>query len=546
MNNHFVTWVLAVWMVMGAAVACDSGKSSVKDEDVLNNTNNQQDVQQPDVPDDVQVTDPEELLRLAPDHEIVKVSLFQAVEVVLHENGQLQDPVNAVIVGGIDARLVVWVTAASPRPVVLVVTATSGAQVWQTEAEVTFATQVNTAQPAAAVSLVIPGNAIQATPGITVRVVDPAAEKVAESVEHPARFFSMEAPYVVPTASEMPPVKLELIPIRYLRRGTEYLPDTSEAQIRRYRELLEAVYPGKFEITLQEEMFWDDPFTWTGNFDFGDLNVALRNRKNNSDSPRESYWYALVAPAETFSAYCGSSCVTGQSYLVTDPAAHSYRVGGGMGFSGESSAWTLVHELGHLFGRRHSGCNVSKDDRDYPYDGGRIGVWGYDVRMGAWLDPQVAADFMGYCDPSWVADYTWNALYERMVHLWGLYPPMMWGAPGAGAGDAEAPEVPGAGVGAPGAGDAQGVGAGAPGAGDWVRPLDVNLVSRTARWGELTEPAHLSERMDVVVFGPSGPTTVGVPVVFQSHGGGFTLEVPLDFDGMELFLPGFSDILLSF
>ena len=31
---------------------------------------------------------------------------------------------------------------------------------------------------------------------------------------------------------------------------------------------------------------------------------------------------------------------------------------------------------------------------------------------------------MGYCDPSWVSDYTWNGLYDRISELAQLYPPV--------------------------------------------------------------------------------------------------------------------------
>jgi hypothetical protein len=72
---------------------------------------------------------------------------------------------------------------------------------------------------------------------------------------------------------------------------------------------------------------------------------------------------------------------------------------------------------------------VSDTDPSYPHSGGSIGEWGYDLIRGELVEPSTA-DFMGYCDPSWVSDYTYTALFNRLVAVnagaqWQFEPSML-------------------------------------------------------------------------------------------------------------------------
>ena len=455
----------------------------------------------PDADADADTPEPDELVRLATELSIVKISLFQSVEVPFWREGDPFAPAPVVILPDRALRVAVWASweaGAAPRPVTLTVSAipASGEPV-HLQDEVTFPATTEPADPGTAAFLDLPAGLVRPGLALSVRLLDGTAAAVPEEEAHPARAGTLAAPLSVQVEPERAPVRLVLIPIRYQDGATDYLPDTGEAQLRLYRALLEATYPGAFDLVLHAELAWDDPFTWTGNFDFGDLNGELVDLKASEGDAPESYYYALVAPAESFSAYCGGSCVTGQSYEVSDPASSDYRVGGGMGFAGESSAWTMVHELGHMFGRSHTGCDVSLDDGDFPYDDGMLGSWGLDPRTGAWIDPATTADFMGYCDPTWVSDYTWNGLYERIEALAQLYPP----APPAA-----------------------------------VRLVHANLAAGTLRIGALLHGRGRSGRTVRVI---AGGRELDAPATFQSGGTAFTFELPADLDPRTLLLPEF-------
>ena len=123
-------------------------------------------------------------------------------------------------------------------------------------------------------------------------------------------------------------------------------------------------------------------------------------------------------------------------------------VKGGIGVSrGRTSVVSLdnkniAHELGHNFGLSHAPCirgfilspdEVLTDvDPQYPYDGGSIGVWGYDdnnskrrtggysldhlfeygTNLGNVVDPRWFRDIMGYCYPEWISDYHFRKALE--------------------------------------------------------------------------------------------------------------------------------------
>lgn len=73
-----------------------------------------------------------------------------------------------------------------------------------------------------------------------------------------------------------------------------------------------------------------------------------------------------------------------------------------------------AHEIGHNMGRSHAPCNVS-GDASYPYGGASIGQFGMDgIQNGtpSLLHPNNYVDMMSYCDPVWISDYTYKALYN--------------------------------------------------------------------------------------------------------------------------------------
>jgi hypothetical protein len=71
-----------------------------------------------------------------------------------------------------------------------------------------------------------------------------------------------------------------------------------------------------------------------------------------------------------------------------------------------------AHELGHTWGRDHSACgNPPQQDPQFPYSGGNIGRFGFDVRERILKQPETS-DIMGYCGDSWISDYTFRGVMD--------------------------------------------------------------------------------------------------------------------------------------
>ncbi len=76
---------------------------------------------------------------------------------------------------------------------------------------------------------------------------------------------------------------------------------------------------------------------------------------------------------------------------------------------------TIAHELGHTMELYHSPCGgAGTPDRNYPYDDGSVGNWGYDLRDEVLVNP-LTADLMGYCEPVWISDYHYNKAFAYLM-----------------------------------------------------------------------------------------------------------------------------------
>lgn len=211
-------------------------------------------------------------------------------------------------------------------------------------------------------------------------------------------------------------LKVVLVPVRYDADGTGRLPDTSEAQLERYREAIFSQYPiTDVAISVRDPMPWSDTIDADGTGWTELLQALLVQRARDGAAPTE-YYYGIFAPDVSFGRFCRRGCVLGLG-PVAEPDEPLYRGAIGLGFSGDASAETAVHELGHAHGRLHAPCGVNDSDPGFPYASGGIGEWGYNILDGTLLSPGENSDFMSYCEPTWVSDYTYAALAERIAYV---------------------------------------------------------------------------------------------------------------------------------
>jgi hypothetical protein len=212
-------------------------------------------------------------------------------------------------------------------------------------------------------------------------------------------------------------LRVRLIPVQYQADGSNRLPDTSAAQVKRYQELFMGMYPvSNVEVTVNDSVGWGQTISQNGS-GWDELLNAMYSYRQSQNPSSDTYFYGIFAPASSMASYCSQGCVAGLSAVPGTNDGY-LRASIGLGFSGEDAAQTAVHEVGHAHGRNHAPCtpfgSLSGVDGNYPYSGGKTGVWGYHVLTGKFYSPDSSKDMMSYCEPAWISDYNFQGLYKRV------------------------------------------------------------------------------------------------------------------------------------
>ncbi len=215
------------------------------------------------------------------------------------------------------------------------------------------------------------------------------------------------------------PVTLHVVPIQYNGDGSGRVPNMSGPAMAAIRATFFATYPITDLRVVEEDVLpYDGVVTAGGGWEaLLSRIVALRAEAAPAEN---AYFYGLFLPAPSFEEFCGGGCTVGLSSVPTSPFDSWARTSIGLGYLGTADD-TLVHEVGHAHGRMHAPCgNPPGPDGRYPYGGGGIGSWGYDIVLNEVRDPSVYTDMMGYCSPTWISDYTFSALHDWIVEVEAL------------------------------------------------------------------------------------------------------------------------------
>lgn len=232
-------------------------------------------------------------------------------------------------------------------------------------------------------------------------------------------------------ARETGPLKIVFVPVRHDNR----VPDTSTETIAAYAAEVQNLYPS-VEVVASVRDAITSAQSGTS-VDLGGILNQVTEQREIDVAPEDVYYYGLIDPASSFNTYCNGGCTTGVGW-VTDADgwwAAGHRAAVGIGF-GNRGVGTFAHELGHNHGRNHAPCGgASGTDSSYPHSGAYIGTWGYDFLTGELIDPTEYRDFMSYCGPEWVSDYSYQAYIERIASVNGVSaqtqqeskePPVTW------------------------------------------------------------------------------------------------------------------------
>lgn len=220
-------------------------------------------------------------------------------------------------------------------------------------------------------------------------------------------------------------VELVVVPVRY----AENEPGLDGGVL---DDLLDGFYERnpitELEVTVHE------PVEFDGNlFELGLLLPWLGELRASEGAAPQVYYHALIDVGEpTLGGLRGIAGIAGDQ-----PGDDVDRVAATVLWSGNPglSTVTFTHEMGHAQGLVHVECpGAAPDgvDGSYPHADGLIGARGVGLLRADIFAADGAYDYMSYCAPRWVSDFTWGRCAERIELLssWPESPP-----PSAGLGE---------------------------------------------------------------------------------------------------------------
>jgi hypothetical protein len=221
------------------------------------------------------------------------------------------------------------------------------------------------------------------------------------------------APFNAKTASQT--LKVKFVPVAYeADAGVSLTPDL--ADLSSLKDTLYKMYPvANVDVTVREPLKWSTPVEADGP-GWDTLLTGIMQLRRADKAEDDVYYVGVFTPKADLGQFCSKGgCILGVA-PQTDERDINLRVALVLGYKSRGAGSTLAQELAHAMGRKHAPCGSPQAiDAKFPYADGGIGVWGYDVLKKALINPgDRYRDFMSYCGPTWVSDYTFKGLYERM------------------------------------------------------------------------------------------------------------------------------------
>jgi hypothetical protein len=220
-------------------------------------------------------------------------------------------------------------------------------------------------------------------------------------------------PFTAKTASQK--LRVTFVPVAYQSAdGTSLTPDLADTAT--LKDTLFKMYPvAAVEITVHAPLKWSTPVAADGP-GWNSLLAGIMQVRKADNVDRDVYYVGVFTPKPTIDQFCDQgSCILGIAPQA-DEKSVGLRAALVLGYANRSAGGTLAQELAHAMGRAHAPCgNPQAIDDQFPYAGGSIGVFGYDLITKELLDPGDRwRDFMSYCSPVWTSDYTFQGIYDRM------------------------------------------------------------------------------------------------------------------------------------
>lgn len=278
----------------------------------------------------------------------------------------------------------------------------------------------------------LPGTAVEADLEYSVALMEaaPAVESASAELRAPRVPADGSAPLGV--RPEPMTLNIVMIPIA-TPDGTVALTDALMQQT------YDAFFSGYPVAELNIE--WQDPHVLSERLVDEDQGFRLLNELWNADGASSDTYYHLLLDPDTCCVRTNQHFQWAGIGMVAEEAIERWASQAHLAMSMVElydygySTGTMLHEIGHNFGRPHAPCGgPAGPDPGFPssgdYANGGIGVQGFDVVSGVLYNPipeeetrfnQPYKDMMSYCWPQWWSDYNWQNNIERLrvVSSWG-------------------------------------------------------------------------------------------------------------------------------
>ncbi|MEO7963670.1 MAG: hypothetical protein ABIT38_07145, partial [Gemmatimonadaceae bacterium] len=230
-------------------------------------------------------------------------------------------------------------------------------------------------------------------PGLRVLAdVDPT-NVIAEASDSDNTFPASGAPVALDVRA-VPTFSLRLVPV--LQSVNSLQGGVTGANLSQYLADTKKIYPlGTVDADVRAPFTTNAPVLQAndGNGAWGQI-LSEINALRTADGSARNYFGILRV--NYFSGIAGLGYVPGRAAIGWDYLP--------------SASEVMSHELGHNFGRFHAPCGgAGGPDPSYPYAGGTIGVYGYDIAANTLKAPSTP-DLMGYCGTPWISDYNYTAV----------------------------------------------------------------------------------------------------------------------------------------
>jgi hypothetical protein len=247
--------------------------------------------------------------------------------------------------------------------------------------------------------------------GMTVRVqaLEPDPDGITGDVSDPPPILPYAQAIAVPVHEAVLEMKVVLIPVLHQFMGCEQVAMPTDDDVAAMRDQLEQNNALQETIvTVGDPMPYTDPIGTSGT-GFGPVLAALAVQREMDAPEPNVYYYGLISPCDGFPPGLLGQAIGIPPAPTRELASQRIAAGRWLG-TGEATAETFVHEIGHTQGRRHVQCSGGEAgvDQNYPHENGRIGVWGFGIHDFKLRAPTSARDYMTYCANEWVSDYGWE------------------------------------------------------------------------------------------------------------------------------------------